>query len=273
MSIFAKDFTFNGTSLSEKNDYYALVSFDSDFNTSTIFSRSISKGKLTYDRVITNNYAALDSDVIKFDLTICKACEEAGKGFTQNEVRELIGWLTSPTEPKELYFTGIDGDEVYVNAHYFGRFVKGEYVEQGNADKQAVTFYFENTSAYAFTKEYEYEIISTNSSNGVLEIVNTGSSVSIPIVPRILIAPTETGIVTINNTNDSSMEAFSLNVTTGKNIIIENNNLFNEDGSLMDYSQCNNLNMPILLDGSNTISVTGAAVVTIKARYLINLGI
>lgn len=273
MAVFAKDFTFDGVTLSSKSSSYALVSFDGVEDSSTIFSRSVKRSDITYNSVITHDYGAIDSDVMKFSITICKACADMGESFTQAETRDIIGWLTSPTEPKHLFFTGRTGKEMYTGLHFFGRFVSGEYAQHSADDKDGIKLSFENISPYAFTDEYVYTIKSYSDSNGVLSIENVGTKTGKIIAPYITITPHLTETITINNASDTSMDAFSIKVTKDTPVIISDYNIYDSNGNLYDLANCNNLYFPVMMDGTNLFSITGYCDIEIKVRYFENIGI
>lgn len=272
MAVFANDFTFNGISLSSISQSYALVSFDNGSDSSAIMNRSVERSEITYDRVLTDDYGAVDSNVMQFDITICNACDRTGESFTKDEIKKIIGWLTSPVEPKLLYFTG-DGTEIYTGLQFIGRFTKAEYVGRGGNYKDGIKAYFENVSPYAFTEEQTYTINSYSDSNGVLDITNTGTATGKIVIPKITISVLDSGKITVNNTSDTSMDAFSFTGTQGDVITINNYNLFKADGTLFDFDKCDNLNFPVMLDGVNTFSVTGHCTVTITVRYFEDIGI
>ena len=104
-------------------------------------------------------------------------------------------------------------------------------------------------------------------------ILNFGTYVGKTVVPEITITPTATGVVTIQNVTDTSQDAFSIHVTNGEIVTIKDFNCYLSNGSLYDFSNLDNFNFPVMLDGINTFNITGDCQVQIKARYYEAVGV
>lgn len=264
----AKDFTYNGTSLSDICEDFILVEINgskSDIG-KQYFGASVSKSGI---RPITNFYEKLPSDVLKFSIAIA---HEGGEKLTADDITTLNRWLLSGKTPKVGYFTPYDEigeDGVYTDVDYIGVFTNAAYSQIGQVGKISVEYDFENISPYAFSKEKQYTVRSETTKS--ITITGGGSSGEV-VVPEVTIIPTADGTVTIKNDADSA-EPFSVTVTNGQKVIVSDYNMFTEDGELYDFSNAANLNFPLIADGVNRITVTGTATVIFKLRFYVNIGV
>lgn len=265
-----KDFTFNKTSLSSfENGEYIVCAFD-DSDSSDVLTLNVNHSDLSYGNPVAYYYDSAPSDVLTLKFSICR---KDGEYLRQDEIRKLNSWLMAPTVPKVLSFTPCSGTTaVYYNVDYIGNFTTFSFEQLGGEQKIGVTYTFTNISSYAFTKEKTYTITSTTSASQT--ITNTGTATGHIIFPEITIldSTSDSETVTINNESDTNREAFSLNVLKGIPVTISDCNLFDKNGELYGLSCLNNFNWPVLIDGDNKITVTGACTVTIKTRYFENVG-
>lgn len=266
--MYAKNFTYNGTSLSSLNSNYLVAAFDSDTDDEyTMASRSIERTEIKYDQPLTYDYGAIDQEVLTFDVNIIKNSDTP---ISNSEMRELVGWLMSPVVPKWARFTGCS--DTYFNDLYFkGRFVSARSRNIGESRRIGATFTFENIAPYAFTEEYTY-IMTTSEGTAATTIENYGTSVGKTILPTITIRANSAGNVTIRNSADSSQDAFSIYLLAGQTVTIRDHNCFT-GSKLFPFSNLNNYNWPVIKDGLNPITVTGDATVTIKVRFYEAIGI
>ena len=264
MSIIARNFTFNGVALNDFDDKYMLVDLDNQ-DRGNAFSRQLQTSMITNDSPITHYYGSTASNVITFDIAICRRDWEF---LTVEDCNQLSNWLMGDPIPKECHFDSCNV-AVFNNTYFIGSFVSSSYLQSGLEQKYAMIFSFQNMSGYGFTPRYGYAL-STEVSNVV---TTQGSSTGEMIYPDFVITPNETGIVTINNLTDTSMDELSLNVTSGKVIKVSDRNLLNDDDTLCDMrTHLNTYNWPCLLNGRNEIYVTGNAVIQMYVRYFVNLG-
>ena len=261
--VFATDFTYDDISLSSFGEYI-VAGFDDAGGDESLLSRSVNRSDITYDQPLTYDYGCVDEDVYSFELTILK---RSGEGFTQGEVRNLVGWLASPVTPRWLTFAGCT-DEIYDEVYYKGRFVAANYEGGTSSNKAGITFTFENVSPYAFTQEYKYTI----DGGKTLVINNLGTKVGKTVLPKITIVPSGTGIVTIDNTDDNT-DPFSIFVVGNQNVIVEDHNCMLENGDIYPFSNLNNYNWVTLKDGINHITVTGDCKIIIQVRFYEAIGV
>ena len=273
MAVQAKDFTFDGVSLSDIDEDFILISMDT--NPSEIeleyFNERVNRSEFNFDVPITHFYNKYGGDVLKFDITIAR---DDGSPLTQEDIINLNKWLLAPKTPKVAYFTPYDDADdysVYEDIDYIGTFVGSKYSNIGQVKKVAVTYSFENISHYAFTKELTYTAEPRQNTPANLTITGDGSSGEYAY-PEIIINPRDDGVVTIGNAS-VDQAAFSINVENNLSIIISDFNVREvSDGSLYSFDNVNNLYFPILVDGNNYITITGDADVTIKVRFCVNVG-
>lgn len=261
MSVYAKDFVYNGTSLRSVNRDYILVSFDQSEDVA--HQRRINSSELTNDNYITHYYGHVADTPLEFDITITK-CE--GK-ITKADAKELSDWLFETSEPKVMYLVPVDNtDEMYTGTDFIGSFTEMRYGE----NNETITFHFQNISGYAFSKLQSVEVDMRESY--VVEIPVTGSTAGEVIYPVIRIAPVSSGELTI--TPIQSGVEFSIDVQTSNNIVINDRNLFYEDGTLCPFENLNNFNWPYLLNGNNMwiLGGTASAIVTVETRFLVTTG-
>lgn len=142
-------------SLTKKFVYKDLIVVGMDFTGTTdtgILSRTVNRSPLTYDESIAYDYGVVDSDVFSFSLTISR---DLVYHFTQAEIREIVSWLMSPTEPQWLSMEVCedirDIHQIVRNVDFKGRFVNVSYTESPGYYKEALTFTFESISPYGYT--------------------------------------------------------------------------------------------------------------------------
>lgn len=282
MEVQASDFYYNGTSLSSLGDF-ALVSFDTSASNSdvTMMSMDINRSSLTYNSPISHYYNKVASDVLKWSITII---HKENVYLSQSDVRTLTGWLMSPVKPCVAYFVPCSDRSnmvAYRDIDYIGVFNSWSYTEIAQNQKIGITFYFENISPYAFTKEQTYTCTANTNNNGTVTIDSvhyTGQE----ILPTITLETSNYATVTLNNDSDYSREALSINANPSKTIVISNYNLFDSNNNLLDFDDyLNNFNWVKLIDGQNVLTMTVrseqsgtvSATATITVRFLTNVGV
>lgn len=275
LMVQALDFTFNGTSLSDISSDIILVSFDTSAvdNDVQFITSAIDRSDILYNNPIANVYAKTAEDVLKFSVTFARA---DGKMLSQQEIRELTSWLLAPKTARLAHFTPYTSDlannyAVYEDVNYIGLFTNAYYQEMGQSRKMGVSFDFENISPYGFSDEKSFSFVS---GGGERHLVETVESITGELInPTITITPTANGVVTINNVSDTSRDELSVNVRSGQTVVIMNGVAYLSDGSLFNLENFNNFNFPVLIDGDNTISISGDCSVNFKYREFINVGV
>ena len=276
--IYAKDFSYNGASLSSIDPDLVIASFEQTGfkGDATIINRTVNKSIITYDEPFVHDYGVVDNEVFKYELTILY---EDGTLLDQRIVRKIISWLFSPTEPHMMTFDRggcIDNEQMYENLNYLGRFITATFDELYGAYKLAINLTFECTAPYAFTDEYVYPFDSSEGS-ATVEIDNPGTYLGKIIAPRITIVPGGAGDITIANTNDTSQDAFLIHAKGTSPIRIENfNTMIYDDGDWELWrfdDHVENFNWPIIKDGMNTYQITRNCTGSIAVRFYEALGV
>lgn len=260
MAIYGADFVYNGTSLKSIDEDYMLASFDQSENVA--HQRRINSSEITNDNYIQHYYGHVADTPLEFDLTITRCQEE----ITQEDAKKLSDWLFATSEPKVMYLVpGADDNAMYRGTDFIGAFTEMRYAE-GNT---AVTFHFMNISGYAFSKLQSIEVDMREADT--IEIPMNGSMAGEIIYPVVRIAPVSSGTLDIIMQGG---DTFSVDIQNGNNFVINDRNLFYEDGSLCSFDNLNNFNWPYLLNGNNvwTLSGSGVAIVTVETRHLVTTG-
>jgi hypothetical protein len=265
---------FNGTLLSQLDNAFILVDFSSSVVDASdeMLNGKINRSDFHHDSPITHYYDKVAGDVLKFSITISKS---NGEMLTKSDVKKLTGWLLSPIEPKVCNFIPYEGAEtpVYSDVDYIGNFTDFSYVEMSQFHKMGITFSFENISQYAFTKEKEYSITSTGAGGASLTIENSGTATGELVYPVIEVNPNADGVISIQNMSNSNIGALEMDVYKNDSFIISDRNMIRPDGSLYGFRNLHNLNWVALVDGENTIKLTGNCNIVIKTRFFENVGV
>lgn len=94
-----KDFLFANHKLSEFGNFIA-IDFDGDSDISLALERDMEMGDTNKYRIEPNFFGDKWSSPLAFELHIikhtCKYGNQTELAFSQSEIREITGWLTSP---------------------------------------------------------------------------------------------------------------------------------------------------------------------------------
>lgn len=271
----ASDFTYNGVSLSDISTDIILVSFDTSAvdNDVQFVTSAVDRSEIIYNNPITNVYAKTADDVLKFSITFARA---DGRMLTRSEVQELTSWLLAPKTARVAHFSphlsdSLDDYAVYENIEYIGLFTNAYYHEMGQSRKMGISFDFENISPYAFSEKKTFTVPSGSGTRNVaIEVESVTGEL---IHPTITITPTANGTVTINNISDTSRDSFNIRVNSGQNVTVMNGVVVLADGSAYGFDNLDNFNFPVLVDGINTISISGDCAIDFEYREFINVGV
>lgn len=262
MTIFGRDFTYDGVTLSSINDDYALVSIGTNDNDDVMYERAINSSNITDDNYIKHYYGHMADPVLEFDVTITR-CSELP--MTKADAKVLTDWLFAYSEPKVLSVEPRPGEfGAAEDIEFIGAFTSMHY----EAGYSAITFHFENISAYAFTRIHTYNI--DTGLSPLYTIENTGSKTGELIFPKITVNPQQSGALRITI---GGLSTFSVVVTNGINFIIEDRNMYRPGGALYSFDNLNNFNWPYLTDGINVCTFGGARCnLIIETRFLVTTG-
>lgn len=259
MNIYGQDLIYNGTALSSLDTDFLLASLGDD-TSDAMYERSISGGAITNDNYIKHYYGHIADDVLEFDVTITRC---SGR-LTKADAKMLTDWFFAYSEPKVLEVVPRDGDfGVHENVEFIGAFVSMNY----DGEHDMITFHFENISAYAFTKVQTYTIDTSETLS--YTITNIGSKTGEIVYPKITVTPAESGVLRITMGGTTT---FSVQMTDNTPFIIDDRNMYLQDGSLYSFDNINNFNWPYLKDGENVWTFSGNAALTVETRYLVTTG-
>ena len=265
-NVFGKSFEFDSISSDTYN--VVLCSFDTvDISKDTGINYDIQSGDITPNRPVANYYNKKYNKPMEFQVEICKPCGSVNY-FTTEEQRQIIRWITSPVDYRK--FTVVSNNGYHDGIEYFA--ICTEYQEKVVNDKIiGLYFSFQCNAPYG----YYTEQITTfdTSANTEITIDNYSDELEIEYYPVIELTAGQTGTVTITNSAypDKVME---LSVKNGQTLIIDNNACDITDNiGLFSYDTDTNLKWISLVNGNNTLIITGTATGKIKCRYPRKVGI
>ena len=203
-----KDFLFANRKLSEFGNFIA-VDFDGDSDISLALERDMEMGETNKYRIEPNFFGDKWSSPLAFELHIiknaCKYSNQTEMVFSQNEIREIAGWLTSPHYPKWINFEyspdDIDKDKI---STYKGWFNNIETYVVGGA-VYGLRLCFTCTTSFGYTDEKNV-IIQNSSAIIMADIVdNNSDELESYCYPQIHIYPNATGSCFICNLSDAKI--------------------------------------------------------------------
>lgn len=260
MSVFAGDFTYDGTALSSLSGGYMVVALD--VGREAAHQRTINHSEITNDNYVQHYYGHVADTPLKLSVTITKSADD--EQFTRTDANAIADWLFHYSEPKVLYFTPCESDNVmYEDTDFIGAFTAMEYMD-GN---DGVTLNFECISGYAFSKVQTTTV--DTSVNDAVTITSGGNMAGEIVYPVVRVHPLASGVLTIAM---NGADEFQVEMDDGVDFYISDRNMFLTDGSLYSFENLVNFNWPYLKDGDNVWTFGGAAELTIEARYPITTG-
>ena len=259
MSVFAGDFNYNGTALSSLSGGYMVVALD--VGREAAHQRTINHSEITNDNYVQHYYGHVADTPLKLTVTIVKS----GEGnFTRDDANAIADWLFRYSEPKVLYFTPCNGDNVmYENTDFIGAFTSMEYMD-GN---EGVTLVFENIGGYAFSKVQTTTIDTTLTESKTIK--SAGNMAGEIVYPVVRVHPLATGVLTITM---GGTDQFKVEMDNGVDFYVSDRNMYTSGGSLYSFEHLVNFNWPYLKDGDNVWTFSGDAQITVEARYPITTG-
>lgn len=203
-----KDFLFANHKLSEFGNFIA-VDFDGDSEISLALERDMEIGETNKYRIEPNFFGDKWSSPLGFELHIiknaCKYSNQTEMIFSQKEIREIAGWLTSPHYPKWIEFEyspdDIDRDKI---STYKGWFNNIETYVVGGA-VYGLRLCFTCTTPFGYTDEKNKEI--TNQSMTIISelVENNSDELESYCYPHIHIYPNSTNECFICNLSDAKI--------------------------------------------------------------------
>lgn len=270
--MFGKYFTYNNHS---SEDFDLMIGgFDYTENISFAMGRTVYKGGFTTVRKIPNFMGTEYNDVLTFEIScikdVCKYPNQDEMVFTEDEVDEIVSWLTESNYP--ILFHMYDYEpEVYKKYDYFA--VVSDVTPQTFAgDVVGFNISFTTNSPYAWSelKKLEYENTGENT-----YIVHVKNSERLGMIfPKITILPAITGEpgrvdVTIANERDGGQ--MDLSILKDETVIDCQRSLISNTTGLLHFddlgiSDVDQIYWFRLYNGENNVTLSGDATFTIEYR-------
>lgn len=203
-----KDFLFANRKLSEFGNFIA-VDFDGDSDISLALERDMEMGETNKYRIEPNFFGDKWSSPLAFELHIiknsCKYSNQTEMMFSQNEIREIAGWLTSPHYPKWIDFEyspdDIDKDKISTYKGWFNNIET--YIVGGSV--YGLRLCFTCTTSFGYTDDKIIKIENT-SSDIISELIeNNSDELENYCYPYINIYPNSTNECFICNLSDAKI--------------------------------------------------------------------
>jgi hypothetical protein len=267
--MFGKYFEYNGETSKDYN--LKICSFNS-IEIPMGLGREIIKGETTKFCPIANHLGTRYSDVLSFSVSFAKydryAKNQTVLAFTEEEINDIMAWLTSPCYPTLFRMVSDNRDEK--NYNYFGVFTDMELFHPVGEMVHGFTATFTTNAPYAWTDEIVKSCSSTTSIDITIDC-KTAERLT-PIYPVIVVTPHNNGNVGRLPVSITTKEGktLSLNlpkipvtIDCGKTKIYDHLGLVSfEDLGLADVGE---VYWPRLWYGINAIKITGDT--DIQFRY------
>ena len=272
--MYGNYFYYNGAT---SEDYDLMVGgFNLDFDLPLAMNREILRGTMNRYRIIPNHMGTAYQEPLVFTIQMVKSqCSDSDRYiFTEDEVDEIVSWLTAPQYPT-LFHMYADEPDIYNKYDYFGLFsdVQTQTTPDGVI---GFTMTFTTNSPYAWgeQKGIHYEA-TTHDTTEVTIHVDTSEPNS-PIYPIITITPNIDADldnhrvpITIANAEDGKSLNLRLHklktiIDSQKAMVYGTNGMFTfDDIGIADVGE---IYWPKLYNGDNRISITGQADIRIEFR-------
>lgn len=203
-----KDFLFANHKLSEFGNFIP-VDFDNGSDISLALERDMEMGETNKYRIEPNFFGDRWSSALSFELHIikdtCKYSNQTEMMFSQNEIREIAGWLTSPHYPQwiDFEYSPDDADRDKVST-YKGWFNDIQTFTVGGA-VYGLKLCFTCTTPFGYTDERVIKMKNTSTTFMSDYIENNSSELESYCYPKIHIYPNATGGCFICNLSDATI--------------------------------------------------------------------
>lgn len=199
-----KNFTFCEKKLKDIFDFIS-VSFDNNSDISLAMEREMEKGETNHFRIEPNYYGDTWSTPLQFELDIiknpCVYTKNEDKEITQEDIRKITRWLTSPHYPQWIHF---DYDENHKDnvSNYFGWFDKIETWVFGGI-VYGLKLFFTCTTPFGFTDYITNQKTVTTYDN--ILVSNNSDELESYCYPKIKIHPNSDGQIFLCNLSDCTL--------------------------------------------------------------------
>lgn len=235
-------------------------------------NREIIKGEATKYRSTANHLGTKYSEPLSFSVSFVKDdstySTQMDAAFTEEEINEIMAWLTSPQYPALFHMYSDDVNEK--NFDYFGLFTGIESFTPAGEMIHGFTATFQTNAPYAWTPEIVKEYSCEDALN--IQIECKTAEIESPIYPTIVVTPHNTGTagnIDITISTDEGSLKFSapkipITIDCSKTKIFDSLGLISfEDLGIGDDGY---VFWPRLWHGVNHINVHGSTDITITYR-------
>lgn len=264
MDLFAKSFTFAGTTLS---DEYFICTFESPSTTyESSIKRSTNTSDITPYRSTTFLYGSQYQDVMKFNVSLTKPDKSI---FSPSEVDSLVNWLLGPMTYQDFTVLDFDGEKYHENIIYHA-FCTGYDTFRVGTAINGMIFSFECDAPYGYAPTETTNFSSTTSTT--IKINNTSDEL-VDYYPLIKIKSNATGKITLK-TDKYPSEVMELQVLQNQELAIDNESgTITDNMELFSFEDDFNLTWIHLAPGENTITITGNVTGSIECTYIRKRGV
>lgn len=234
--------------------------------------KEILKGSTNFYKYRADHYGSLYSDVLSFEIYLIKNTCNGDSAFTKEEIREIIGWLTSPHTPKKfhMYNFEYEHEEEY---DYYGLFtdIQYEFTNAGNDGKPAaIIATFVCDSPFGWVSRTETLKIQDNTSVTVVVDSDEWEDYIYPCIKvemDNIIGATNRLFSIVNISDDSHKFEMSASdnqvfwIDSQKMTLYDNIGLLNLD--CLNLADEGYIYLPRLVNGRNELILSGHCTVTI----------
>lgn len=230
-------------------------------------SRSIIKGETNRFKTEANHLGTSYDDPLQFQISFvkddAKYASWEDRAFTEEELRKITAWLTSPVYPQLFHMYSDDGDKQY---DYYGLFTGIEPFQPGGEIIHGFTATFATNSPYAWSHEIR-KAFTCSTTTDISITCETDEHLS-PVYPTILLKPHNTGVsgrvdITIKNHRDKDPNnRLALNILKTPISIHSKQSKIKDALGLLDFedlgiTDAGQLYWPRLWYGENKLTITG----------------
>ena len=263
MDLFAKSFSFAGTTLADK---YYICTFETPSKTlESAIKRTVNKTKIIPYRSSTSLYGVQYQDVMKFNISLTKPDKSI---FSPSEVDSLVDWLLGPTTYQNLTILDFDGENYHENIIYHAICTGYDTFRVGTGINGRI-FSWECDAPYGYSPTTSTPF----TANDIVSINNTSDETQIDYYPIITLSCNATEQVIIYNSVYPE-EKMILKVLQGQKLTIDN-----AAGTIIDnmnmfrFEDDFNLTWIHLAPGDNKLSITGNVTGSIECAYIRKRGV
>lgn len=273
MVQFGEYFEYNNRSSKEFN--LKIVRID-DLDIPTGLSKEIVKGTTNFYRKRPAHYGTTYNDDFSFEIHLIKDTnKDDSPSFTKDEIRRINAWLTSPTVPKKFHMYNYE-EEQSDEYDYYGLFTNIEYAINDSANfgaPAAIIATFTCDSPYGWVSKIQTIEAAETDTKVTAKIFVDSDELEDYVFPLIYIEPknisgsTTRKFILLNKSDNN--KKIQINVSDNHSFYIDSKKMkiYDSLGLMtiddLGVSDIGTFYLPRLVNGINTITITGQCKVTI----------